>query len=186
MQANGDLIAPRQFVPTLSEQIDRAIRRAMQPDPAQRYPSCLAFLRDLTETQKPSQVQTTDAGVQVSASPLHDGGQKGSERRAWVRFPYTQGTAVTLESSLHPDAADKGECWPATVQDISAGGLALVLGRRFEPGTVLSVDWTSEDASLSRGLLLRVRYVKPQGFGHWLIGGAFLQPLACEELQALF
>jgi serine/threonine protein kinase len=184
MQAKGELIAPREFVPALSEQMNRAICRAMKLDPAQRYPSCLAFLQDLRQRQKARDL-TTPKGVQASASPRDHGKQKGSDRRAWVRFPYTQGTAVTVESSFHPDAAENGESWPATVQDISAGGLALTLGRRFEPGTVLNVDWLGKEASQSTTLLLRVLYVKPKDFGHWLVGGAFLQPLTCEELEAL-
>jgi serine/threonine protein kinase len=185
MQANGELIAPREFVPSLSEQVDHAIRRAMKPDPAQRYPSCLAFLQDLREIKKPCQAEITPSGVRISQTEVDRDGQSGSERRAWVRFPYIQGTAVTLESSFHPDAADNGENWPATVVDISVGGLALILGRRFELGTVLNVDWSAKEANQKTSLLLRVTYAKPQDFGHWLVGGAFLQPLTCEELQAL-
>jgi serine/threonine protein kinase len=185
MQASGELVAPREFVPSLSEQVDRAIRRAMKADPAQRYPSCFAFLMDLRERKKPGREQITPTGVQVPATALARQAQKGSERRAWVRFPCTQGTSVTLESSFHPDAADNGESWPATVLDISVGGLALILGRRFEPGTVLTVEWSDKEAGQPTSLLVHVMYAKPQGFGHWLVGGAFLQQLTCEELQAL-
>jgi serine/threonine-protein kinase len=80
MQANGQLIAPRELVPGLSEQVDHAIRRGMKPDPAQRYHSCLAFLQDLRETKKPHQALITPENV-----------QRGSDRRAWVRFSCTQG-----------------------------------------------------------------------------------------------
>jgi hypothetical protein len=86
---------------------------------------------------------------------------------------------------VHPEDADKGETWPATITDISLGGLALVLGRRFEPGTVLSLECFGTDRDQPSALLLRVKYAKPQDFGHWLVGGAFLEPLTCEELQAL-
>lgn len=185
MQARGELIAPREFVPSLSEQLDQAIRRGMRPDPTQRYASCLAFLQDLRERKKPPQGQIASSAVRVSPASLDPGGQQGPERRAWVRFPCTQGSVVTLESSFHADAADNGETWPATVMDISVGGLALVLGRRFEPGTVLSLEWSGRDANQTSTLLLRVLYAKPQGFGHWLVGGAFLQQLTSEELQAL-
>jgi serine/threonine protein kinase len=39
---------PRELVPTLSERVDWAIRRAMTPDPNQRPSSCHEFIEDLT------------------------------------------------------------------------------------------------------------------------------------------
>jgi serine/threonine protein kinase len=40
---------PRAVVPTLSEHLDRVIRRAMHPDRGQRQASCAEFLHELTE-----------------------------------------------------------------------------------------------------------------------------------------
>jgi len=45
---HNDLQPPRQIVPSLSERIDWAIRRAMSADPEQRPTSCREFVEDLT------------------------------------------------------------------------------------------------------------------------------------------
>jgi serine/threonine protein kinase len=45
---HNDLAPPRQIVPTLSERVDWAIRRAMSPDPNQRPADCREFIEDLT------------------------------------------------------------------------------------------------------------------------------------------
>lgn len=45
---NNEIEDPRKVIPTLSERIDWAIRRAMSPDPAQRPESCREFIEDLT------------------------------------------------------------------------------------------------------------------------------------------
>jgi serine/threonine protein kinase len=53
---HNDLVAPRQLVPTLSERLDWAIRRAMSPQPEDRPMSCREFVEDLTghSTRKPT------------------------------------------------------------------------------------------------------------------------------------
>jgi serine/threonine protein kinase len=45
---NNDLIPPRELAPTLSEQTNLAVRRAVRADPNQRYPTCLDFIEALT------------------------------------------------------------------------------------------------------------------------------------------
>jgi serine/threonine protein kinase len=45
---HNDLLPPRKVVPSLSERIDWAIRRAMSADPEQRPTSCREFVEDLT------------------------------------------------------------------------------------------------------------------------------------------
>ena len=44
----NDLTPPRQLVPTLTERLDWAIRRAMSADPEKRPASCREFIEDLT------------------------------------------------------------------------------------------------------------------------------------------
>jgi serine/threonine protein kinase len=53
---NNDLIPPRQIVPSLSERVDWAIRRAMSPNKEQRPNTCREFVEDLTghSTRKPA------------------------------------------------------------------------------------------------------------------------------------
>ena len=66
---NNDLPAPRQLVPELSERVDWAIRRAMNPDPNQRPASCWEFVEDLTghSTQRLSIVAGRQPQPVVSA-----------------------------------------------------------------------------------------------------------------------
>jgi serine/threonine protein kinase len=45
---HNDLLPPRKVVPSISERIDWAIRRAMSADPEQRPVSCREFVEDLT------------------------------------------------------------------------------------------------------------------------------------------
>jgi serine/threonine protein kinase len=45
---NNELTPPRHLMPSLSERVDWAIRRAMNPDPTQRPASCREFVEDLT------------------------------------------------------------------------------------------------------------------------------------------
>ncbi len=57
-----------------------------------------------------------------------------SEHRAWVRYPYD------LDSVCQPLAGARGLQWPGEVRNLSAGGIAVRLARRFEAGTVLAMD----------------------------------------------
>src|SRR5260370_33017571 len=56
------------------------------------------------------------------------------EHRAWVRYP------CDLDSVCQPLAGARGLQWPGEVRNLSAGGLAVGLARRFEAGTVLAMD----------------------------------------------
>ena len=56
----NELPPPRQLVPTLSERVDWAIRRAMSADPSRRPASCREFVEDLTGRSA--------SGVQTSAA----------------------------------------------------------------------------------------------------------------------
>jgi hypothetical protein len=59
------------------------------------------------------------------------------------------------------------------VRDISSEGIGLLLGRRFEPGAMLSIELT--DAHVERPRLLLARVVHAE-----LVG-----PLSDEEVHAL-
>ena len=51
---HNQLVAPRQLVPELSEHVDRAILRAMRPNPDQRPATCREFVEDLAGTNTTS------------------------------------------------------------------------------------------------------------------------------------
>lgn len=184
-KVNGEITPPRQLVPTLSEAVDRLIRRSMDPDPAKRPASCLQFVKELASRSGPAAPLAGSAELQPPAAQPDSASPAGKDRRASVRYRCTQGTSCTLETSFHRGATAPEDSWPATVQDVSTGGIGLLLARRFEPGTVLTVDMQGTDPSVTRELSARVNHVKPEGLGHWLHGCSFPEPLSQEELQQL-
>lgn len=102
-----------------------------------------------------------------------------AERRAWVRY------ACLLQGQCRPmTALETGNTWPAQTVDLSAGGVALRLCRRFEPGTLLAValcDTTEKPMSMP---LARVRYVVSVG-PYWLLGCSWAEELEASELRSL-
>jgi len=102
-----------------------------------------------------------------------------SEHRAWVRYP------CDLNTACQPRAGARRLQWPGEVRNLSAGGFSVRLARRFEAGTVLSMDVQGRDESILRTLLARVIHVTLQNDGSWLLGCAFTNPLSEDDLKAL-
>jgi hypothetical protein len=102
------------------------------------------------------------------------------ERRASVRFDANaKGTCQTL-SVRHESA------WEATVRNISCQGIGILLGRRFEPGAVLTIELTTSTEERQRLLLARVAHATFQADENkWLIGCTLLSPLSEDEIQEL-
>ena len=100
------------------------------------------------------------------------------ERRASVRHVCEQ-EALSRPLEL-PDAIG----WGAKVQDISRGGVGLLLCYPFKPGTFLAVDLGLGQA-VSRSVLVRVVHATDQADGTWLVGCQFANALSEEELAAL-
>src|SRR6516225_2385721 len=77
---------------------------------------------------------------------------RGSECRVYERFP------VDLQASCQPIAArsDRDIVWPATVRDVSEGGVGLVLKRRFERGAGLAIELPGSDDRPAETLLAKV------------------------------
>lgn len=106
--------------------------------------------------------------------------QTDAERRARVRHPasletYCQPGTGTLESFW----------WMARVQDLSQIGLGLLIGRRFEPGMILTVELQSPDQAFTRVVQARVIHSLPQSPNSWLLGCALENPLTEDELRRL-
>ena len=64
---HNELTLPRQIMPSLSERVDWAIRRAMNPDPNQRPRTCREFIEDLTgqSTRKITPVSAGEDGAEM-------------------------------------------------------------------------------------------------------------------------
>jgi hypothetical protein len=71
------------------------------------------------------------------------------------------------------------------VQDISCGGISLVLGRKIEPESLLNIELQGEVLSLPRVLLACVTHATARDDGSWLIGCEFVLGLTEGELQQL-
>jgi serine/threonine protein kinase len=175
----GAIVPPQQLVPDLSEDVENAIRLAMCPYPSGRPRSCPDFIKEIKGKGK-RYARLGRVGNQKAKEKTAE-----TERRAAVRYPLNVGTDCTVETSLHTCAADPDDHWSATVQDLSRNGLALVLARRLEKGTVVVVDVEGVDGDVVKSLHARVVRLQPQGFGQWLVGCQLLEPLSPEDVRIL-
>ena len=72
----------------------------------------------------------------------------------------------------------------AKVQDVSATGIGLVLGIRFDPGTILTVE-LPEEGEDSRLIQARVIHARSEIAEGWVTGCAFVDRLTDNEVKAL-
>jgi hypothetical protein len=116
----------------------------------------------------------SEPSVAVNGSAVE--GLHKKDRRAKVRH------ASHHETSCHQMASQPSDTWweGATVRDISATGIGLVLQRQVEPGAVLIVGF--ED--MTQLLAVRVVHVTPHDTG-WFAGCKFTNKLSDAELKAL-
>jgi hypothetical protein len=75
--------------------------------------------------------------------------------------------------------------WSGKVLNISQGGLALFLTRRFEVGTILAIEMQGANGRSSGTLLARVSHLHREQLGEWYVGCSFINPIEEDELQAL-
>jgi hypothetical protein len=73
----------------------------------------------------------------------------------------------------------------ATLQDISVGGIAVLVDAILAPGDRLNVEVHNAAKGICRCKVLHVVHAAPSQSGRWLIGGAFSQSLSAEELRSL-
>jgi hypothetical protein len=73
--------------------------------------------------------------------------------------------------------------WPAQVRDISAFGIGLLVPRRFEPGTLLSMTLENSAQNVARHVVARVIHATAQNGGRWRLGCALACELSDEELR---
>jgi hypothetical protein len=105
------------------------------------------------------------------------------ERRCFVRFPVDLEALVTPLGAETTREAEKA--WAARLVNISQGGIALSMTRRFERGTGLLIDLLLPTGQASPPLRARVIHVARAPSGNWIVGCAFLRPMSEEDLTAL-
>jgi hypothetical protein len=72
----------------------------------------------------------------------------------------------------------------AVISDISQGGMQIVASRRFEPGTLLSVELPSTDSEEGMAVLAYVVRAQPHGDSEWKMGCRFSNELNEQHLSA--
>jgi serine/threonine protein kinase len=174
----GDLTPVRKLVPGLSDRVEEAVKAALDPNPKNRPASCLEFFKILTARRSAEFYPPVDVTSQ-------EGAPTGAERRAWVRHPLGVGAYGAVDTAVHGGGEDTEELWPLVVRDVSAGGIGVLLARRFEMGTELTIELMTGPDPVPRRLPARVVRIEPESLGHWVHGCAFRHPLSDEELDAL-
>lgn len=101
-----------------------------------------------------------------------------ADRRASERFPVTTDTSCSF---IAPVAEDFG---PAKIQNLSMEGIGLLLSKRVEPGTLLTVTLSNSAKNFIKTLLVRVVHVTTQRGGS-LVGGTLETPLTYQEFTSL-
>jgi hypothetical protein len=107
-----------------------------------------------------------------------------ADRRASVRYPCDPDSFST-DNSCRPITAPKKEAWSASVRDLSTDGIGLVVSRRFELGTLLTVDLEDADHTAHSNLLVRVVRIFQQDKDAWLLGCSFIHKLSESDLLSL-
>lgn len=74
---------------------------------------------------------------------------------------------------------------PATVRDMCPGGIGLFVEAIVAPGDLLNVECRNPATGAWFCKTLQVIHAAPAQGGRWLIGGAFDQPLALDDLRRL-
>jgi serine/threonine protein kinase len=168
----NELTPPRQHVSGLSERVERAICRALSADPAARPATCRQFIRALRST--PRRLPPKDVAPVAPSAALRTSAPDPAPQ---TRYP------SRLKGSCRPLAQEKGRRWAARVKEVSCDGLALVVGRRFEPGAVLRVALPG--ISGSRVYLVRVDRIANHALKTWIVDCAFPRPISAEEVKSL-
>lgn len=110
--------------------------------------------------------------------PLDAPADLDDERRVWLRY------AANLNIRCEEVSDDVAEGVSAVIGDISRGGLKVIAPRRFEPGTVLSVELPSVGGQSSLAVLACVVRAQPHGDRDWAMGCRFSGELNDEQLQS--
>ncbi len=174
-----ETLSARSLVPGLSERLDVAIQSAMRVDPDLRPPSCLEFFKLLTARSK------FDGEMPGRDSRLARKPVVPSDRRSCVRHILDVGSCGVVDTAATGDGGPESEeMWPLVIRDVSNGGIGVLLARRFEAGTVLTIEFQVGSTGFTR-LEVRVVRVEAEGAGHWTHGCAFKHKLSDDELANL-
>jgi hypothetical protein len=100
------------------------------------------------------------------------------DRRASVRF------VGEISTFCKPAVIENYEPVPAIIDDLSGGGLCLLLSEPFRPGTLLRVDWPGATPGAYYPIEVCVLRTQKSTSGVWSLGCCFVQEFADADLEA--
>lgn len=101
----------------------------------------------------------------------------GPERQVWVQVH-------NVRDVLRPEGSVDGKRHGARIQDLSLGGLVLILDHRYDAGTPLEVEIASRNAGESPvQLLVRVMVCSNPAENTFVVSCCFLHELSADELR---
>ncbi len=159
-----------------SEGLEFALRLGLDSDPGKRPASILDFLRLVRGRARAAGSRKQDQ---------RPGAGDADNRRIHVRYALGVGSNCTISSSVvdSTGAPESNEIWPAVLRDLSAGGIGILLARRFEPGVELVIELPVALGATPQHITVRVVRVKRESHGHWVHGCEFPAPLNEGELR---
>lgn len=154
-----------QMAPNVSPTVEAAIRKAVKSDPEQRFATMSEFIEALTGEPLPE--------------PELPPPEMAVDRRLAVRYK------SSLQGRVNAFGGGEGEGWPARIKDVSVKGIAILVRRRFEPKSILSLEVERETGKLSQSYTIRVVRAQDTGNGLWLLGCTFLRPMDEDIMKTL-
>ena len=113
---------------------------------------------------------------------------RGTQSGVWALPPKTPPCPAVEHRAFARHFCEIGavvDSWPARIENISCSGLKVVIGRRFEVGTILKVEIALQGEENLSMLLVRVVRITQEPAGSWGLGCAFNQEISEEQLQEL-
>jgi CheY-like chemotaxis protein len=101
------------------------------------------------------------------------------DRRSAYRYRCDIQTVCRLSEEQESNA------WPSRLQNISSGGVALLIDRQLEAGTPLHIELPDLTWSLRRKVPIRVIHVRAHSAVDWLLGAAFPERMNDDDLLAI-
>lgn len=99
-----------------------------------------------------------------------------AEKRESLRF------ACDVIVACHTDVGGPGAHWVARALNVSCGGVELATERRFERGTILTIDVAKGEGHEFPNLMAQVVRVQGPVDGRWILGCRFVHDLSEYEL----
>jgi hypothetical protein len=117
------------------------------------------------------------SGQPMSLSTMTVLNDPHAERRVWLRF------AANLNVRCEPVGEQAESGVYAVIGNLSRGGIQIIASRRFEPGSILSVELPASNGQPALAALACVVRAQPHGESDWAMGCRFASELNDEQLQ---